>query len=395
MRLLFDEAINGILDSIEPGFLQHAKDYYSWIINNCKGRKVLDFGSYRGIVSLILAKQGIDVTYIVSEPLDAQYVKGNWNPQLFEKIKIYHFEPTTNLDDALQNLENHFDTIILSERGYKIENVLDPLLKRDLLNSDGRLVISQPYGVFGTDVVDDELSHGNELYPLLFYSYSLVKLDLMGGNDEENLYYWICLALDKTNSTVQIEPTLIKLLDEYRYIFIIKDKASYDIIMLLKNKIKEIKLNQEEKNNYLSANIKNMMYALNDIGVQIDRQFPQLINNEYQEELLPLQKDMNSESTQSMGEEMELSPSILASVETTKEQDNLSEQFIIARMKLTETIKILNNELSEEERLLMEYGELKRKYETLESKYNSLTGSKSVKMTLAIWNLFKKKPYKK
>ena len=388
MRLLHDDAISEIIEGMDPNFIHRAKEYFTWICEQANGTTILDFGSYRGIISLILAKHGKKVRLIVTDPQDKQYIDNYWDVSILNNIEVEFYESSFQSNTIVGG---PFDTVILTERGYFIEDVLDNIVGYRQICSNGRLIISRPFGLFGAET-EKPLSYGIELAPLLSHGFTLKNLELLGGYVDLQPHYWMCFSFDRTGERFEINPSLKIFLEKTETLFEKKDRAFNEIVLGLVEKIEDIRLMHDKLDNDVSLELKNAILMLGRVGSKIDIRFPKLLIES--EEGYSIESNMETKDD----EVTDVEPQIVESAQDSNSFENyevLKRKIDIAVMKLNESINILNNELIEEERLLTNYNELKIKYEKLESKYDSLSNSKSVKMTLAVWNFFKRKPAKK
>jgi hypothetical protein len=387
MRLLYDEAINEIIEGIDPEFIQHAKEYFTWICEQVDGTNVLDVGSYRGVVSLMLSKLGKKVKLVVTDQLDKQYIDNHWNGTILRNIEVEFYDPKI---EGFAKTSEAFDSIILSERGYNIPDVLENIIENEKIRPDGRLIISQPFGLFGTDSAERQKTYGVGLLSLLSRGFSMKNVELLGGQVDYRPHYWMCYSFDRTGERCEIDPSLIYFIERNELLFEKKDEAFNDIVRDLEEKIETLRGKHEQLDNDISIEIKTAILALEKVGTIVDTNFPKIPID-----ILPDKTSIASEIQPIDEKEIENSiKEVRSSQEATiiESNETLKRKIDIALMKLNESIIILNKELIEEERLLNNYNQLKIKYDKLESKYDSLSSSKSVKMTLALWNLFKRKP---
>jgi SAM-dependent methyltransferase len=129
-----------------PAFQQHHRLRIHWMCRQARGQRVLDVGCSQGIVSILLAREGLDVVGVDVEPELIRQAEVALASEVESVQARAKFLATDVLSDDLDL--GRFDTIIAGEI---VEHLVQPerLIRRcyDLLNEDGRLVVTVPFGL--------------------------------------------------------------------------------------------------------------------------------------------------------------------------------------------------------------------------------------------------------
>ncbi|NBI08141.1 methyltransferase domain-containing protein [Senegalia massiliensis] len=118
-----------------------------WICKNVKGNKVIDIGSSQGIVSILLGREGFNVTGIDLEEnkiKEAQEELSKESEIVKKNIRFINYD-STKLEQKF--VDEKFDTAILGEvleHFSHPEKLLKPIY--NILNSKARLVLTVPFG---------------------------------------------------------------------------------------------------------------------------------------------------------------------------------------------------------------------------------------------------------
>lgn len=124
---------------------QVARERIHWMCARCEGRAVLDVGCSQGIASILLAREGFEVTAIDPHPESIAFARAE-----FTRESAAVQRRLTLLESDLESLPSQamFDTILLGE---VIEHQVRPdrLLAeaKARLRPGGRLVVTTPYGL--------------------------------------------------------------------------------------------------------------------------------------------------------------------------------------------------------------------------------------------------------
>ncbi|MBW4840281.1 MAG: methyltransferase domain-containing protein [Paenibacillaceae bacterium] len=137
-----NERYYGLVNSIESHEATRARVH--WICRSVVGSTVLDVGCSQGIISILLAREGLRVTGIDLEEESIRYAKRELTKEsgsVRENVKFLLTDVTEWKTNTL------FDTVILGEI---LEHFANPsiLLRQAfrLLKDDGTLVVTVPYG---------------------------------------------------------------------------------------------------------------------------------------------------------------------------------------------------------------------------------------------------------
>jgi 2-polyprenyl-3-methyl-5-hydroxy-6-metoxy-1,4-benzoquinol methylase/predicted nuclease with TOPRIM domain len=164
-----------------------------WIVNHVQGREVLDIGCSQGIVSILVGREGKKVTGIdiLQESIDFA-IKNLSNEPDAVKQNINFI-----CDNFITKIFNYkFDTIVASEVLEHIGDVRAFLAKiRDLLVSDGKLVVTVPFGI--NDYFDHKRTYYfYEIMEQLAEYFYIDKLEFLGK--------WLGIVCINTTSDFKI-----------------------------------------------------------------------------------------------------------------------------------------------------------------------------------------------
>lgn len=175
---IHDRVMEAYYGKLGDQFMRETQSRIHWICAQVKGRRVLDVGCSQGIVPLLLAREGCQVTGV------------DTSPQAIEEAKAYlaaepaHIQQNVTYINsdflALDTLEIEPDTVVISE---VLEHLVRPELfiekARDLLKQGGRLVITVPFGV--NDFIDHKHTfYLMEPFRLLAEHLQIVEVKMLG-----------------------------------------------------------------------------------------------------------------------------------------------------------------------------------------------------------------------
>ena len=122
---------------------RRCRERISWITERAAGSRVLDVGCSQGITSILLGRQGYTCLGVDIAPPQIQYANNELSKEQPETQQRVSFR----LTDVRQIQGLTFDTVILGE---VLEHDEDPAslfeTVRGLLSSEGRVLITVPYG---------------------------------------------------------------------------------------------------------------------------------------------------------------------------------------------------------------------------------------------------------
>ncbi|MGK0149725.1 glycosyltransferase family protein [Pseudomonas putida] len=156
---IHDRVMEAYYGKLGEQFMRETQSRIHWICAQVKGRRILDVGCSQGIVPLLLAREGCQVTGVDTSPQAISEAKGYLSA---EPAHIQQNVTYINSDFlALDTLEVEPETIVISE---VLEHLVRPELfvekAHDLLKQGGRLVITVPFGV------NDFIDHKHTFYLL-------------------------------------------------------------------------------------------------------------------------------------------------------------------------------------------------------------------------------------
>ncbi|WP_085705839.1 glycosyltransferase [Pseudomonas sp. B8(2017)] len=154
---IHDRVMEAYYGKLGEQFMRETQSRIHWICAQVKGRRILDVGCSQGIVPLLLAREGCQVTGVDTSPQAIEEAKGYLSA---EPAHIQQNVTYINSDFlALDTLEVEPDTVVISE---VLEHLVRPELfiekAHDLLKQGGRLVITVPFGV------NDFIDHKHTFY---------------------------------------------------------------------------------------------------------------------------------------------------------------------------------------------------------------------------------------
>lgn len=185
---------------------EKAKRRIDWMIENVKGENILDVGCSQGITSILLGKQGKNVIGIDAEDEQIKYANEDKKKQGLDK----------NVEFVCGDFSNYkfnktFDTIVMGEI---LEHLFNPKLFIDraveLLNEDGRLVITVPFGI--NPFPDHKRTfYFTELFKMV--NEKIIVTDVMFFNG------WLGLIADKNckENQIDVDDYLLQRIEECFY----------------------------------------------------------------------------------------------------------------------------------------------------------------------------------
>ncbi|MRF41709.1 glycosyltransferase [Escherichia coli] len=175
---IHDRVMEAYYGKLGEQFMRETQSRIHWICAQVKGRRILDVGCSQGIVPLLLAREGCQVTGVDTSPQAISEAKGYLSA---EPAHIQQNVTYINSDFlALDTLEVEPETIVISE---VLEHLVRPELfvekAHDLLKQGGRLVITVPFGV--NDFIDHKHTfYLMEPFRLLAEHLQVVEVKVLG-----------------------------------------------------------------------------------------------------------------------------------------------------------------------------------------------------------------------
>jgi glycosyltransferase involved in cell wall biosynthesis/SAM-dependent methyltransferase len=181
-----DRITQAYLGELGTRFMENTRRRIHWICGQVRGRRVLDIGCSQGIICILLAREGREVTGIDRDPkaiAEARDYLAAEPPEVRDRIRFIEG------DAADMPVEEPFDTVILGEI---LEHLEDPAWLIDAAArqtaAEGRLVVTVPFGI------NDFIDHKQTFY--LSGPHALIsrRFDVA---DVEMLGKWIGFRADK------------------------------------------------------------------------------------------------------------------------------------------------------------------------------------------------------
>ena len=143
---IHDRVMEAYYGKLGDQFMRDTQTRIHWICAQVKGRRVLDVGCSQGIVPLLLAREGCQVTGVDTSPKAIEEAKSylsNEAPHVQDNVTYINSDFL-----LLDKLEVEPDTIVISE---VLEHLVRPELfvekAHSLLKKTGRLIITVPFGI--------------------------------------------------------------------------------------------------------------------------------------------------------------------------------------------------------------------------------------------------------
>ncbi len=154
---IHDRVMEAYYGKLGEQFMRETQARIHWICAQIKGRRVLDVGCSQGIVPLLLAREGCQITGVDTSPQAIEEAKGYLAA---EPAHVQQNVTYVNADFlSLEGVDVDPDTIVISE---VLEHLVRPELfvekATSLLKNGGRLIITVPFGV------NDFIDHKHTFY---------------------------------------------------------------------------------------------------------------------------------------------------------------------------------------------------------------------------------------
>lgn len=244
----------------------------NWICENAHGKKILDVGSSQGITSILLARSGKYVKGIDIEEEQVKYAFKELSAENEETQRRVNFICGDFLTYDFKG--EKFDTIIMGEC---LEHVFNPKLflakAKDLINDDGYLVVTVPFGV---NLAPD---HKRTYYFLGIYNQVNEQIHV----DSVRFFgKWVGLVANKNlkNSKIIIDDNLIAMIE---HAFFSIDENNNSIISSQNSRLKDLmKINEElaEKERDLII-LKEKLNEVNKLNSETENKFREMNNVAY------------------------------------------------------------------------------------------------------------------
>lgn len=198
---IHDRVMEAYYGKLGEHFMRETQTRIHWICAQVSGSKVLDVGCSQGIVPLLLAREGCEVTGVDTSPKAIEEAKSYLAA---EPAHVQANVSYVNADFlALTTLDATPDTIVISE---VLEHLVRPEMfvekAASLLKQNGRLIITVPFGV------NDFIDHKHTFYlleplRLLNEHLNITQVKVLGK--------WLGMVAVKRDSVTQSAPLSLDL----------------------------------------------------------------------------------------------------------------------------------------------------------------------------------------
>ena len=363
------EAYNGVMGE---DFSKKTRARINWVVNQVKGKQVLDIGCSQGIVPIILGREGKEVDALDINSESINYAK--------EQLKEEHESVQANINFKISNfmteneLKQKYETILLTE---VLEHISDPCLFLEKINNHldtgGKFIVTVPFGI--NDYFDHKRTYYLlDLYEQLSASFSVENVEFLGK--------WTGVVCRKKENDTKNSK-------EYNILTKVSlkklESAFYSVERELLNKVEQFQRNTQEKNEYIKRLQNQHTRIVEQLKEQINQH--QTHSTEITEKLLNITnlqqedklefKDHKQKNYNTLQKIVEQNIELKTQIST---MNNHSELFYELFTKtLTEKEKEINSlqqkvtELQNKEDRLLENIKFKNNnIETLEKEINSL-----------------------
>lgn len=244
MKEIQDKIYDAYYFKMGNEFGEKVRERIHWIVNNTKGKDILEVGCSQGITSILLGREGKNVLGIdVSESV-IQEALHNLEKEENETKQLVKFEQANFF---LKDFEKQFDVVILGE---VLEHVLDinTFFNKaiQVTKDNGQIIVTTPFGI------NNFIDHKRTFYIKDFFElqHSDVKIE-----DIKFFGKWIGVIYKKCKGSV-LRPDL-QLLNDFEKILFNNEKDLTNKNALLKKRldklnkqIKEIKEENKDEESY-------------------------------------------------------------------------------------------------------------------------------------------------
>ena len=337
MKKPIDRVNQAYFDELGSAFGQKVRNRINWICGEVEGSNVLDVGCSQGVTSILLGREGKNVLGIDLLEEAIEYANNALEKESEPTRKIVSFENANFITHSYGG--KVFDTIIFGE---VLEHLTNPKSflthAKKLLVNNGKIIVTVPFGV--NDYFDHKKTYYvNSLFELTDEELKITELKFFGK--------WVG-AIFKLNPSEHVafdQELLIQSEAAFQQI----ERDANNEISKFKKQVKELE-KQLENNNMQMTNLE----VVNSSSVtQLTEEIERL--KEITEKGLSEDRRRLESATQALIEEKKAK--------------------IVLQQELIDTYKY-------EERLLVSYKKLSRKYD-------ALSRSKLGKMAVSYWK-FKK-----
>lgn len=366
-------------------FSRKTRERIHWICSMVTGRTVLDVGCSQGITELILGKEGKQAVGIDIEESSIAYANNALqNESEAVKRNVSYF--VSSIFDF--ESEKKFDTVILTEVMEHFTSSASLLEKvKSLLVSDGRIIITVPFGI------NDYFDHKKTYYLLNLLEevepyFNIVDIKFFGK--------WIGVVgqfaeAESSKSTV-LPRELIKQLEAAFYTIERPLVDELNAKVTLANQLNEkLKEGREQLVVVKSENEKKLKEGREQlVAVQSENEQLKKDNEKLKRtNKLILTENNEDQEDEYLDEIHKLQADLKSYKAKAKELEGLIE------IKNKELLERLNSEeltLRKYEDSIFDYNQLEAKFANISKKYNLLSNAKLGRLTLKYWKYRKRIP---
>ena len=235
MKKNTDRVSEAYYNELGTEFGKKVRDRIHWILASSKGETILDVGCSQGLVSILLAREGKQVTGIDVLEDAINYAK--------EQLEQEEAPTRKHLELIHDNFVSHtfdttFDCVIMGEI---LEHLSDPerFIEKavTLLNPGGKLIITVPFGI------NDYFDHKHTYYVKDLYAFQTKELHL---SEVKFLNGWVG-ALYEKDETLTNKPIDEAMLTELETALVQHERKYVKQLLALKEERDELKDSTEDK----------------------------------------------------------------------------------------------------------------------------------------------------
>ena len=207
MKKPYDRVTEAYFSELGDAFAHKTRKRIHWICAQAHGSRILDVGCSQGITSILLGREGKQVTGIDLLEKAITYAR--------EQLELEEPMTQENVEFVQANFINEdfkgekFDSIVFGE---VLEHISDPIpfLEKaaSLLNDNGRIVVTLPFGI------NDYFDHKKTYYLMDLLRFQNIGMDI---SSIKFFGKWIGAIFEKTvpkEQTIQLNEELVRVLEK-------------------------------------------------------------------------------------------------------------------------------------------------------------------------------------